>query len=158
MTVHITSQVPLKIRGQSKGSVRTQFGALCWKMDGGKVRVLLVTTRGRQVWTIPKGWPTHGETPAQAALTEAREEAGVVGRSLPICVGLYSYQKMIRPDEFLPCVVSVFPVQVERLSKSYREKGQRKRKWMSRKKAAARVENRELAEILSKFDPRMLRT
>ena len=41
--------------------------------------VLLITTRARGRWTIPRGWPKPGVPDAQLAAREAFEEAGVEG-------------------------------------------------------------------------------
>ena len=140
-------QPALKIGG--KRDVRTQFGALCWRVKGGKLQVLLVTTRGSGRWTLPKGWPIRGRTAAGAAMTEAWEEAGVRGRPSPHCLGIYAGSKSGQP-----VVVAVFPVEVRDLAKNWPEAGERKRRWFSPKKAARRVAQPELAGLLSRFDPR----
>lgn len=148
-------QQPIALKSAQKRDVRTQFGALCYRIHNGKVEILLITSRGTGRWITPKGWPMDGETPAAAAATEAYEEAGVEGKIKDVCLGIYSYQKEIG-DDALPCVVAIFPVKVKRLTKKYPEAGQRKRKWFSRKKAAARVREKELAQIIRNFDPRGL--
>lgn len=149
---HIRQQ-PIALRSAQKRDVRTQFGALCYRIKNGKVEILLITSRGTGRWITPKGWPMDGETPAAAAATEAYEEAGVEGKIQDVCLGIYSYQKEIG-DDALPCVVAIFPVKVKRLSDKYPEAGQRKRKWFSRKKAAALIKEKELAQIIRNFDPR----
>ena len=58
-----------------------QSGAVLVRLDGKEPKVLLVTSkRNRGKWIFPKGHVEKGETPEIAALREAREEAGVVGR------------------------------------------------------------------------------
>jgi 8-oxo-dGTP pyrophosphatase MutT (NUDIX family) len=58
-------------------------GAIVVRGDGEARRVLLVTARyNDQEWVFPKGHVEPGESPEEAALREAREEAGVVGRVL----------------------------------------------------------------------------
>ncbi|WP_460274194.1 NUDIX hydrolase [Celeribacter sp. ULVN23_4] len=138
-----------------KDGVRTQFGALIWRWRKDKLQVLLVQSRRRKRWIIPKGWPMHGTTPVQAAATEAWEEAGIKGRPAPICIGLYSYTKFPQDsDEPLPCVVAVFPLKARWVFDKYPEAGQRKRKWVSAKKAASLVDEPELAQIIRHFDPK----
>ena len=45
--------------------------------DGDKVLLVQTTNlKGEPVWTFPKGLVEEGETPAQAALREVREETG----------------------------------------------------------------------------------
>ncbi len=136
--------------------VRTQFGALCWRMRGDKPEVLLITSRQRKRWIIPKGWPVDRATPIEAAQTEAWEEAGVVGKAAPVCLGIYSYNKHLDGQGVLPCVVAVFPVRVKKLDRDYPEKSERRRKWLSRKKAAKLVDEPELANLIAHFDPKSL--
>lgn len=153
MTIRIAKQRPLRLHESSKHEVRTQFGALCWRQRAGKVEVLLVTSRRRKRWIIPKGWPVDGATPAGAAETEAWEEAGATGKVTPVCLGIFSYEKEFLRDELIPCVVAVFPLKVKKLEGAYPEKQERKRKWFTLKKAAKIVDEPELAAMISRFDP-----
>jgi 8-oxo-dGTP pyrophosphatase MutT (NUDIX family) len=58
-----------------------QSGAIVVRLDGKKPRVLLVTAkRNPRNWIFPKGHIEKGETAPAAALREAKEEAGVVGK------------------------------------------------------------------------------
>lgn len=153
MTIRQPKQQPVQLEDNSKRDVRTQFGALCWRMKDDEVQVLLITSRRSQRWIVPKGWPMDQETPAKAALTEAWEEAGVEGKVSPVCLGIFSYSKSLDPGETLPCVVAMFPVRVKSLSKNYPERSDRRRKWFSQKKAAKLVEETELATMIRDFDP-----
>ncbi|MEJ2016863.1 MAG: NUDIX domain-containing protein, partial [Maritimibacter sp.] len=89
----ILKQKPIKLTGTDKYGVRTQFGALPWRLKAGKVQILLITSRGSGRWIIPKGWPMHGQTPSEAAATEAYEEAGIEGKLSPMVLGFYGYRK-----------------------------------------------------------------
>lgn len=61
-----------------------QSGAIVVRLDQDEPRVLLVTAkRDPDRWIFPKGHVEKNETAEEAALREAREEAGVVGK----CVG-----------------------------------------------------------------------
>ncbi|WP_417248180.1 NUDIX hydrolase [Celeribacter sp.] len=158
MTPIKTKQSRLKLGSTPKTGVRTQFGALCWRVRKGKLQVLLVKTRRRKRWIIPKGWPMHNATPMEAAATEAFEEAGVQGKPSPITLGIYSYKKYKDPeDDPMQVVVAVFPLKVKTMLDDYPEKGQRKRKWFTPEAAAERVDSRELAQMLRNFDPRPLK-
>jgi 8-oxo-dGTP pyrophosphatase MutT (NUDIX family) len=58
-----------------------QSGAIVVRLDSKQPRVLLVTAkRNPRNWIFPKGHIEKGESPEEAALREAREEAGVVGK------------------------------------------------------------------------------
>lgn len=150
-------QTPIILNDRGKTDVRTQFAALCYKIIDEKVKVLLITSRRTGRWIIPKGWPAHGKTPIESAMTEAWEEAGVRGRVTGDCLGLFSYQKNIEDADELPCVAMVYPLKVKTLAVNFPEKGQRKRRWMAPRKAAEKVLEPELARILKNFDPGRLR-
>jgi 8-oxo-dGTP pyrophosphatase MutT (NUDIX family) len=145
-------QLPISITPACKSDMRSQFAALCYRIVKGKPEVLLVTSRRTGRWIVPKGWPMPGRTPAASAAGEAWEEAGVVGKAVDQCLGLFSYQKE-HDGGWLPCVALVYPVEVKSLARRFPERGQRRRKWLSPKKAAARVSEPELARILLDFDP-----
>ncbi|MEM7723584.1 MAG: NUDIX hydrolase [Pseudomonadota bacterium] len=150
-------QAPLRIGGGAKRETRTQFGALPFRRKKNGIEVLAVTSLDTKRWIIPKGWPMDSATPAEAAAQEAWEEAGARGRVYETCVGLYSYSKWLDEELSLPVIVAVFGLEVSRLDDTFPEAGRRKRKWMSPKKAAARVDEPELKQIIRNFDPKVLR-
>lgn len=152
----LIKQLPIKVRGSHKSDVRSQFAALCYRIVHDKPQILLITSRKTRRWIVPKGWPMDGMTPAQCAAQEAWEEAGVVGKALDRCLGLYSYSKALNSAGGMPVVAMIYPVRVKSLAADFPEKGQRRRKWFSPKKAASRVVEPELARILRDFDPRKL--
>ena len=149
----MVKQLPMRIRSAHPSDVRSQFGALCYRVEQGKVKVLLITSRNTGRWVIPKGWPVDGCTPAESAAREAWEEAGVTGKVQERCLGIYSYAKTHGPVVGLPCVVMVYPLLVQSLASDFPERDQRRVKWFSPKKAAARVMEPELARMLRDFDP-----
>lgn len=156
MTLHKRNQLPLSVDITDKRDVRTQFAALCYRSVSGKTQILLISSRRTGRWIIPKGWPIDGRTPAACALTEAWEEAGVAGKVTGGCLALYTYLKEVGGPDPLPCAVMVYPVKVRALADKYPEAGQRKRKWMSPKRAAQRVREPELSHLLRRFNPRHL--
>ncbi len=156
VTVEQVKHRPIRLAVTDKRAIRTQFGALCYRVHEGKLQFLLITSRGTGRWIIPKGWPMDGETPAGAAATEAWEEAGVTGKLNHDVLGFYAYDKGFAGDR-MPCVVAVFPLKVKKMAQEFPEAGQRKRKWVGRKKAAAMVREPELRAIIQGFDPRLHR-
>jgi len=70
-----------------------QSGAIVVRLDGSEPQVLLVTAkRNPRNWIFPKGHIEKGESAEAAALREAREEAGVVGKLIgPAGVLEYSF-------------------------------------------------------------------
>ena len=150
----MSKQLPISVNGAVKGDVRTQFAALCYRVKRGKVQILLVTSRRSKRWIVPKGWPIDGATPARTALQEAWEEAGVTGKATGLSIGVYSYNKDVGDTANLACLAVLYPVEVKSLAKSYPERGQRRRRWVSRKKAARLVAEPELSRLLLDFTPR----
>lgn len=132
---------------------RIQYAALCYRAQRGKVQVLMITSRDTGRWVIPKGWPMAGISPAECAAQEAWEEAGVKGQAAPHSEGRFYYDKVLGPRTAVPCTVEVYPLRVERLAGEFPEKGQRRRKWFSLQKAAQKVAEPELAQILAAFVP-----
>lgn len=156
MTAPMIKQLPLSLGRAKKADVRTQFAALCYRVNNDKVQLLLVTSRGTRRWIIPKGWPIDGKTPGDSAAQEAWEEAGVIGRANQRPLGMYSYNKQMGDDDGMPVAAMVYAVKVKTLRKDFPEAAERKRKWVSPKKAAKMVESPELARILRDFNPRFL--
>lgn len=148
-------QRPVRLTDGKRG-VRTQFAALCWRLHKDDVQILLVTSRRQRRWIIPKGWPVDDSTPVEAAQEEAWEEGGVIGKARPTCLGIYSYTKVIRGEDDLPCIVAVFPVKVKKVRREWPEMDERRRKWVSRRKAAKMVNEPELSAIIAAFDPKQL--
>lgn len=153
MTAQNLRQHPMRLAGAVKREVRSQFGAIPWRLNDGKIEILLITSRGTGRWILPKGWPMHEATPAEAAATEAWEEAGVTGTPSHTAAGFYAYQKQLEGDH-LPIVVAMFALKVKKMHKDWPEKGARKRRWVSRKRAAALLEEPELRLLIKHFDPR----
>lgn len=141
-----------------KRETRAQFAALCYRIVKDRPQVLLVTSRDTGRWVIPKGWPIDGMTPAETASIEAWEEAGAEGRAVDIALGIYSYDKFLDDEGIVvPCMVTVFPFKVKHLANDFPEEDVRKRKWFTLKKAAQRVNEADLAQIILRFDPRRVR-
>ncbi|WP_085865132.1 NUDIX hydrolase [Pseudooctadecabacter jejudonensis] len=143
----------IELGGAAKTELRTQFAALCYRVNSsGKLRFCLVTSRRSGRWIVPKGWPMDGQTPADAAATEAYEEAGVSGKIAPHPVGVFSYYK-VRSEDELPCMAVVYPLKVKKVHRKWPEKKERERTWVSRKKAVAMISDPELRQIIERFDP-----
>lgn len=147
------AQIPIDMNDAHKSGLRTQFGALCFRMIRGKPEILLITSRKKKRWIVPKGWPMDGKTPAESAEIEAWEEAGVRGRMYDRCLGVYSYLKARDGKSDLPCVTMLYALKVRECASEYPEAHQRSRKWLSPKKAAARVAEPDLAHMIRYFDP-----
>lgn len=131
--------------------VYTQSAALCYRVEAGQPRILLITTRRAQRWIIPKGWLINGLTPSETAAREAWEEAGVLGVCGADSLGRFATVKKRSNKASALCLVDVFPLHVRRLEAQYPEVGERRRKWYSPQKAAQRVTSPDLAALLRGF-------
>ena len=145
------------IRAAHKDKTHLQFGALVYRVKNKKTQVLLITSRRSHRWIAPKGWPIDGLKPHKVAAQEAWEEAGVRGRVFKDCIGLYEYAKVGKDGKSKHCTVMLFPLKASKLVNAFPARGQRRRKWLTPKKAAARIYIPELAKIMRKFDTRHLR-
>ncbi len=129
-----------------------QYAALPYRVTGrGETEVLLITSRETRRWVIPKGWPMKGKTPHAAAAKEALQEAGVLGRIEKHAIGAYDYIKRLKNGAPLACTVDVFPLQVARQRKRWREKGQRIAHWFPADEAADNVDEDGLRELILAF-------
>lgn len=147
--------VPLRLRSAGKTDVRAQFAALCYRMKGDKIQVCIVTTRRTGRWILPRGWPTHKQTAHDGAAIEAFEEAGVTGHVFSNAIGTYVYDKPI-DDGVAPVLVVVYAILATDVAKKWPEKKQRKRRWVSLKKAASKLDEPGLRQIVANFDPKRL--
>ncbi|MBK1636919.1 NUDIX hydrolase [Rhodovulum adriaticum] len=129
-----------------------QIAALPLHRDaGGRLQVLMVTSRRTKRWVMPKGWHMDGKKPWRAAEIEALEEAGAVGHIATTPIGEYTYDKILDNGDGLPCTVEVFPMLVDRLKRNWKERKERKRHWFNLRQAAKRVDEPDLAALLNRL-------
>ena len=114
----------------------------------GDIEVLLITSRRRKRWIVPKGWPRKHLTLAQSAAGEAEEEAGLIGPVLDEPVGTYSYDKQMDAGYSVLCHVFVYPLLVRQHLTDWQERHERRLRWTSLHDAAEKVDDRDLAELL----------
>jgi 8-oxo-dGTP pyrophosphatase MutT (NUDIX family) len=84
--------------------------------------IFLVTSRGSRRWIIPKGNPIRGLSPEEVAAQEAFEEAGLIGRVLPGCIGTFEFQRRKAGET---CLIDVYMLLVEKHLHRWDEKRQR---------------------------------
>lgn len=133
------------------GTPRRQVAALPWRETDQGLEVMLITSRDTGRWVLPKGWPEGEEAFFDAAAREAAEEAGLSGDISEREAGRYTYRKVKRSGPDLPCEVLVYPLKVEEVADRWPERKQRRRAWFSPGEAAAKVQEEELAALLSAF-------
>jgi len=136
----------------SNGPALLQVGALAIRSGvNGAPEALLLTSRETKRWVIPKGWPMKGKKDWEAAAQEAKEEAGIVGKARKKPLGDFLYFKR-RAAHFDLCKVVVYRLDYERQLDSYREAGQREKRWFPLNEAADLVDEQGLALLLRGMD------
>src|SRR6187401_2866899 len=101
-----------------------QACAVPYRITAGQIEVCVVTSMKKRRWTFPKGIIEPGETPTQAALKEAWEEAGLRGTISGPTLGSYERAKWGSP-----LAVACYLMQVEREFKVWPESALRERTW-----------------------------
>ena len=107
-------------------------------------RVCMVTSSSGRRWVLPKGMIDAGHTAGEAALTEAWEEAGLVGILNAEPVGSYLYEKYGRTHH-----VIVFALTVTDVADEWPEQELRQREWLDPEEAVDRIEEPGLREIVA---------
>ncbi len=131
-----------------------QYGVLPYRIEpNGELKILLITSRDTGRWIIPKGNPDPGLTPREAAIREAREEAGIEGEVADEPIGTYRYVKQRRDGDAVPADVAVFPLKVTRQLGDWAERHERMSRWFSAADAAASVAERSLRGLILAFRP-----
>ena len=126
--------------------VLKQSGVIPYRIQDGKIEVLLITSRDRRHWVMPKGDIPNGMTPPDSAAKEAWEEAGVIGQVNTQKIGTYKYRKQGKNYR-----VKMYLLPVETLCEDYPEAGYRQRQWLELSKAMRRIKITSLKRILKGF-------
>ncbi len=128
-----------------------QIAALPWRTKKGDIEILLITSRETKRWVIPKGWPMDHLIDSNAAKREAFEEAGIDGHIRREAVGHFDYTKILKNGDAVETRVTVYPLEVTEVLKSWPEKRQRKREWFSIEDAVWHVAEAGLKDIIRGF-------
>ena len=121
------------------------------------IRILLITSRGKGRWVVPKGRPIAGLPPHASAAREAEEEAGVLGAACPTPLGSYRFRKRQKSGASMWTDVQVFPFAVTEELESWEEQHERERRWFTLTEAAEAVEEEDLRALIRSFGPREFR-
>ena len=129
---------------------RIQAAAIPYRASPfGGYEVLLVSC-SRGGWGLPKGGVKSSQTPAQAAASEALEEAGILGE-VEARLGEFSYRKQRRRNR-----VHVLPLRVTQVLARWEEEGRRVRVWVPLVEAARLVRRPEVSRFLIDLRHRLL--
>ena len=127
-----------------------QACALPYRRRDGKIEFCLITTRRTERWSFPKGSVERGESPSDAAVREALEEAGVEGvvRGEPL-------GEFINTRYDPPRTVTAFLMEVSRVHEEWREDGQRQRCWCDADEALGQLEFEPLRQLVQRAVERL---
>lgn len=132
-----------------------QYAALPYRVDEqGKLEILLITSRERRRWVIPKGNPISSFLNYETAAREAFEEAGIEGGIATDPIGNFRYLKRRRSGVEIPALVTVYPMLVTRQARRWPERGERELRWFVPEEAAEAVEEPELKVIIQSLNRR----
>ena len=136
------------VRKARKGERIRQVAAIPFRLDGqGDIEVMLVTSRTTRRFIVPKGWPMKGKSGRKAAMIEAQEEAGVLGKTLKQPAGTYSYWKRLE-NRFIRVEVVVYLLAVSEEMADWQEARKRERAWLPPADAALLIDEPELSTLL----------
>lgn len=124
-----------------------QSAALPYLLQPDGLKVVLITSRKRRRWIIPKGVIEPDLTAWDSAAKEAWEEAGIEGMIATEPLGAYQHQKWEGT-----CTVQVFPLAVTQLHQQWLEDQERQRRVVSVTKALKLIEMKALRQMLGKFE------
>ena len=123
--------------------IYNQSGVIPFRREEGDVQILLITSRSRKRWVIPKGIVESEFSPQESAQKEAYEEAGITGKIINETIGKYTYKKWGGT-----CTVQVYLLEVDEILDDWPENYFRTREWMSVEEASKRVDEKKLKKII----------
>ena len=126
-----------------------QAGVLAFRIDStGQMRVLLITSRKRGRWTIPKGVIGLRLDARETARIEAHEEAGVSGKLSKKPLGTYEFRKWAAT-----CRVQMYALHVTTQETEWPERRLRRRKWFRPLEALDVITRKSLRRVVKKALP-----
>ncbi len=129
----------------------TQSSVIPYRVDDGQLQILIIRSSQDKHWVVPKGIADPGHSLQDSARKEAWEEAGVEGEVHDEALGSYSYAKWGST-----CTVTVYPMAVTRqLPEEVWEERHRGRMWVSTKKAAELLKQREVHPMIVTLKQRL---
>ena len=128
---------------QKNGKTFDQASAVPYRFRGGEIEFCLITSSSKRRWCFPKGIIDPGETPAETALKEAEEEAGLHGEICGQPLGDYEYNKWGRSLS-----VVVMLMKVHEAADEWEESRLRDRRWVGLEEATQLLGRRRLQDFV----------
>ena len=127
-----------------------QFAALPFRIEAAELSILLITTRRKRRWSVPKGSPMLRKRAHRVAAIEAYEEAGLRGKIGRQALGRFRHNKR-KGKRKIACEVKLYPLKVTKQHGRFPERGQRKLVWLPASEAARRVHHPEMRRLIQGF-------
>ncbi len=122
-----------------------QSAVIPYRIKNNNLEILVITSRRKKHWIIPKGIIEKTLSPSESAVKEVLEEAGVTLKNNELFVGTYKYKKWGGK-----CDVKVFAMEVENMLQNWNENF-RDRKWISSNEIDKFIDNKKLLKVIIKF-------
>ncbi len=129
----------------------SQGSGITFRKEGSNWKYLLVTRRNNaRDWIFPRGTKFGYESLVECAERETQEEGGVRGKIIE-----REFDRYFRRNK--NTFVHMFPFEVTEVigDEDWSECGMRIRKWFTKAEALKIIRNREIKNILERFDPSM---
>ncbi len=105
----------------------------------GKIELMLVRNVADTKWIIPKGTVEKPLAPLFSAAKEAYEEAGVIGKLIPVIIGTYKRNGVDIP---------VFLLEVSMTLRNYAELGTRQRRWVKKAFIHSYIQEKDVLKLI----------
>lgn len=122
-----------------------QSAIIPFRWNNKELEVLVITSRKKKKWIIPKGIVEENLSSFESAKKEALEEAGIIGKGTGEVIGKYKYEKWGGK-----CKVEVFSLEVKTIYKNWLEDF-RERKWIKVNELEKYISNKKLMKIMYDF-------
>ena len=123
-----------------------QSAVIPYLEEKGNTCIVLITTRKKKKWTLPKGIVEPDLTPEESALQEAYEEAGIEGELHGGIFDTFQYNKWGGT-----CLVQVYLMKIVKCHESWPEDYFRSRNTFSPDQAVKVIGSKEMQPVLEKF-------
>lgn len=130
---------------------KIQSAAIPFRLDeANRLTLLLITSRRKGRWVLPKG-TVSGMLPHASAAREAFEEAGVIGSIAETPFETYYLRKKVGYGAAIEIPVHTFPMRVTVELQTWPEMDFRQRRWILAGQITEMVESEELRSLLQRF-------
>ena len=137
-----------------KVKILKKVGVIPYQIIDGEISILMVTSMGTGRWILPKGNLKTKESHKKGCLREAFEEAGVEGKILknfPMTMVMAANERNKTGQIILKTPVVFYPMRVKNEAKTWPEKKQRQRKWITLDKALDKIKSKDISSVLKHF-------